>query len=171
MTRLFNLDIQLLHDTVLLAISVFFLFIILSYLLWNPAKKFLEDRKNRIANDIATATNDKEAAAKLKEEYEEKLRNVDKEADAILAEARQKALKNETNIVNEAKEEAARIIARAQEEAALEKKRVADEVKQEMVVVAAAMAKKVVSANIDATVQASLVDETLREMGDSTWQS
>lgn len=171
MTRLFNLDFQLLHDSALLAISVFVLFLILSYLLWNPIKKVLENRKNRIANDIAEATNDKEEAAKLKAEYEAKLKDIDKEADAILSEARQKALKNETKIVNDAKDEAARIISRAREEAALEKKRVADEVKQEMVTVAALMAKKVVAANIDTKVQDSLVDETLREMGDSTWQS
>ncbi len=171
MERLFDLDPQLIHDTILLAISVLVLFAILSYLLWNPAKKLLQDRKDKIASDIASATNDKEEAAKLKAEYEAKLRDVDKEADAILAEARQKALKNETKIVNEAKEEAQRIIKRAEEEAVLEKKRVADEVKQEMVTIAALMAKKVVTANIDTSVQDSLVDETLREMGDSTWQS
>ena len=171
MERLFNLDVQLLHDTALLAISVLVLFFILSYLLWNPAKKVLQDRKDRIAADIADATSDKEEAAKLKAEYEDKLKDIDKEADAILSEARQKALANETKIVGEAKEEASRIIARAREEAELEKKRVTDEVKQEMVTVAALMAKKVVAANIDTSVQASLVDETLREMGDSTWQS
>ena len=131
----------------------------------------MQDRKDKIASDIAQATDDKEAAAKLKAEYEAKLKDIDKEADIILSEARQKALKNETKIVNEAKEEASRIIARAREEAVLEKKRVADEMKQEMVTIAALMAKKVVSANIDTSVQDSLVDETLREMGDSTWQS
>ena len=171
MERLFDLDPQLIHDTILLAISVLVLFFILSYLLWNPAKKVLQDRKDKIAADIANATNDKEEAAKLKAEYEAKLKDVDKEADAILAEARAKALQNETKIVNEAKEEAQRIIKRAEEEAMLEKKRVADEVKQEMVTIAALMAKKVVTANIDTSVQDTLVDETLREMGDSTWQS
>ena len=171
MERLFDLDPQLIHDTILLAISVLVLFFILSYLLWNPAKKVLQDRKDKIAADIANATNDKEEAAKLKAEYEAKLKDIDKEADAILAEARAKALQNETKIVNEAKEEAQRIIKRAEEEAMLEKKRVADEVKQEMVTIAALMAKKVVTANIDTSVQDTLVDETLREMGDSTWQS
>ena len=43
--------------------------------------------------------------------------------------------------------------------------------KQEMVKVAAMMAAKVVSANIDTTIQNQLVDETLKEMGDSTWRS
>ena len=43
--------------------------------------------------------------------------------------------------------------------------------KQEMISVAALMAGKVVSANMDVEIQESLVDETLKEMGESTWQS
>ena len=112
-----------------------------------------------------------EQAAALKAQYEEKLKDIDKEAEAILSEARQKALHNEAKIVEEAKEEAARIIARANEEALLEKKRVVDEMKQEMIAVAAAMASKVISANIDINIQNQLVDETIKEMGDSTWLS
>ena len=171
MERLFDLDIQLVHDTVLLALAVFLLFLAMSYLLFNPVRQMLEDRKKRIQTDLDTAQSDKADAAELKAQYESKLKEIDKEAEAILTEARKKALQNETKIVDEAKEEARRIIARANEEAALEKKRVADEMKQEMVKVAAMMAAKVVSANIDMTIQNQLVDETLKEMGDSTWRS
>lgn len=171
MERLFDLDFQLLHDAVLLAISIFFLFLILSNLLFNPARKILQDRKDKIAADIADATNDKEEAAKLKAEYEEKIKEVNKEAEVILSEARQKALKNEAKIIGDAKEEAAAIIKRANEEAELEKKKVADEVKQEMITVAAMMAQKVVAANIDTNIQESLVEQTLKEMGESTWQN
>ena len=96
---------------------------------------------------------------------------MDKEAETILAEARQKALKNEAKIIEEAKEEASRIIKRAQEEAELEKKHAMDDVKQEMITIASMMAKKVVTASMDVQIQSSLVDETLREMGESTWLS
>lgn len=171
MTRLFDLDFQLLFDAVSLGISVFFLFLIMSYLLFNPARKLLRDRQEKIRQDIASAAQDKEESAKAKAEYEQRLKDVDKEAEAILAEARQKALKNEAEIIADAKEEAARIIARASEEAVLEKKRVADEMKQEMISLASMMAGKVVAANIDTTVQNELVEETLKEMGDATWQS
>ena len=171
MTRLFDLDPQLLHDSILLAISVFFLFLIMSYNLFEPARKLLEERKAKIKQDIDDAEKDKEEAAAEKAEYEKKLKEVDKEVEAILAEARKKALDNESAIIAEAKEEASRITARAREEAALEQKRVADEMKQQMISVAAAMAQKVVSAQIDANVQSSLVEETLREMGDTTWLS
>ena len=109
-TFLFNLDAQLLFDTALLAIAVFFLFMLMSYLLFNPARKLLKDRQERIANDIDSAKEDKESAAALKAEYESKLKDIDKEAEQILAEARQKALKNEAKIVDEAKEEASLII-------------------------------------------------------------
>ncbi|MBO6282587.1 MAG: F0F1 ATP synthase subunit B [Pseudobutyrivibrio sp.] len=169
MERLFDLDVQLVNDVVLLAIAVFFLFLIMSNKLFNPARKLLQDRKDGIARDIADAKKDKEEADKLKAEYEAKLKDINKERDAILAEARQKALKNETKIISDAKEEAAAIIARANEEAELEKKKVADEVKQEMISVAAVMASKVVAANIDTTIQNTLVEQTLKEMGESTW--
>lgn len=170
-TFLFNLDAQLLFDTALLAIAVFFLFMLMSYLLFNPARKLLKDRQERIANDIDSAKEDKESAVALKAEYESKLKDIDKEAEQILAEARQKALKNEAKIVDEAKEEASRIIKRAQEEAELEKKHAMDDMKQEMIQIASLMAQKVVAASIDTDIQDTLVEETLNEMGESTWLS
>lgn len=171
MERLVDLDPQLLHDTILLAIAVFALFTLMSYLLFNPVRKMLESRKEKIAGDIAAAEEDKKDAAAVKAQYEAKLKNVEKEAEEILSEARRKGLKNEARIVEEAREEAARIIQRANEEAALEKKRVLDEMKQEMITIASMMAGKVVAASIDTTVQDALVEETLKEIGESTWQS
>lgn len=170
-TFLFNLDAQLLFDTALLAIAVFFLVLAMSYLLFNPARKMLKNRQERISNDIDSAKEDKESAAALKAEYEAKLKEVDKEAEGILAEARQKAMKNQAKMIDEAKEEASRIVKRAQEEAELEKKHAMDDMKQEMITVAAMMAQKVVAASIDTNIQSTLVDETLKEMGESTWQS
>ncbi len=170
-TFLFNLDAQQLFDTALLAIAVFFLYLAMSYLLFNPARKLLKDRQERINDDIDTAKEDKERAAALKAEYEGKLKEIDKEAEVILSEARQKALKNETKILDEAKTEASRIIKRAQEEAELEKRHAMDDMKQEMIQIAALMAQKVVAASINTQIQDTLVEETLKEMGDSTWLS
>ena len=161
----------MLHDTVIAVLAILFLFTLMSYLLFNPAKKMLKDRQERIKNDIDMAKKDREEASAVRKEYEQKLKGIDKEAEEILSEARQKALKNEARIVDEAKEEAARIIKRANEEALLEKKRVMDEAKQEMITIASMMAGKVVAASIDTTIQNKLVEETLKEIGESTWQS
>ena len=99
---LFDLNPQLLFDAALLAIAVFFLYMLMSYLLFNPARKLLKDRQDHISSELDEASADKEKAAALKAEYEAKLKEIDKEAETILADARQKALKNQNRIVNEA---------------------------------------------------------------------
>ena len=169
MERLFNLDAQLLFDACVMALSMLVMFTFLSYLLFKPVRKLLEDRKQRVADEQESAKNDRKEAAVYKEEYEQKLKEIDKEAQAILSEARKKAMKTENEIVAEAKEEAARIITRANNE--IERKRALDDMKQEMISIASAMAGKVVAASIDTSVQDELIEETLKEMGEQTWLS
>ena len=168
MDRMFGLDWQLLADSTLTIIAVFALFAIMSYFLFNPARKMLNDRKEKIRTELEDARTNMETAQGLKEEYEGKLKNVEKEAEGILSEARKKGLANEAQIIAQAKEEAARILDRARVEAELEKKKMSDDVKKEIISVASAMAGKVVSASIDTNVQDQLIDETLKEMGEST---
>ena len=171
MERLFNLDWQLLADSCLTIIAIFVLFLALSYFLFNPARKLLNSRKEKIQDELETAKKDMEDARSLKAQYESKLQDIDKEAESILSDARKRALNNENQIIAQAKEEAAAILARARTEAELEKQKMSDDVKKEMIVIASLMAGKVVSASIDTTVQNQLIDETLKEMGDKTWLS
>ncbi len=169
--RLFDLDLQLLADAGLMIIAVFSLFLIASKLLFDPVRDMMQKRQDKIKGELDAAAQDMKSASELKAEYEARLKDIDKEAEAILSEARKKALANENKIVADAKEEAARIIERAQAEAELEKKKAADDVKREMVVIASMMAGKVVNASIDMAVRDSLIDETLKEIGESTWLS
>lgn len=169
--RIFDLDLQLIHDAIFLAVNVFILFLCMSYMLFNPVRDMLNKRRERIQTDIETAAQNKEDAIALKAEYEAKLKEIDKEAEKILSDARKKALKREEEIIDEAKAEANRILERAHNEVLLEQKRVADDMKKEMIRLASAMAGKVVAQSIDAEIQDTLIDETLKEMGDSTWQN
>ena len=171
MERLFNLDAQLLHDAVLLAIAIFVMFGLLSYLLFNPARDMLKKRETKVKDNIDSAAKAKADAELLRADYESKLREINKEADAILSEARKKALENEAKIIDNAKAEAAGIIARAQKQAELEMKKAEDDIKKEIITVASLIAGKVVSEKIDTNIQDSLIDETLKEMGDQTWLS
>ncbi|SDJ63951.1 ATP synthase F0 subcomplex B subunit [Lachnospiraceae bacterium G41] len=169
MSRLFNLDFQLLHDSLLTLIAVFVLFLGGSFFFFNPARKFLEKRKQGIADDIEAAKKEKEEAERLKTEYEDKLKNVDAEVEGILSDARQRALANENRIVADAREEAGKIIDNAHREANLEKLKVADEVKEEVINVAGAMAGKIVASTMSEAEQRRLLDETLKGIGEDTW--
>lgn len=171
MERLFGLDAQLIFEIVLSMIAVFVLFLALSYILFNPVRDMLKKRQEMVQETKDTANREKEDALKLKAEYDAKIQNAEADAEEILSEARKRALKNERVIVDEAKEEAARIIASANAQIELEKKKAMDDLKQEVVAIAAMMAGKMVAVSMDEKTMNQLLEDTLKEMGDDTWQS
>lgn len=171
LSRLFDLDLQLLADAVLMIIAMFVLFLVASHFLFNPVRKLLADRQEKIKGELDEAAQDQKTAAETRALYEEKLKQVGKEAEGILADARKRGMENEARIVADAKQEAAGIVERARKEAELEKQKMADEVKREMVAVASLMAAQIVQANIDTNAQHELIEKTLKEIGDSTWLS
>lgn len=110
MERLINFDPQWINDVVITGINIFILFFAMSYLLFNPARDYLEKRRKKIAGDLEMAKSSRESALALQAEYEEKLRSINKEAEAIMDEARKKAKKQEAEILEEARAEAGRIL-------------------------------------------------------------
>ena len=168
--KIFALDWQLIFDAVIVACAVFFLFFLLSYLVFTPARDLMQKRRDMIAQSIADADKEKEEALAFKKEYDARLKNVEAEADGILADARRRAKGREDAIINAAQEESARIMARTQTEVELEKSRAKDEIKQEIIAVAGEMAGRFISEKMDASKQAELVDDVIREMGEETWR-
>lgn len=168
---IFGLDPLLLVDSAITILAMFFVFLLLSYLLFNPARNLMEKRQEGIREQMETAAREKQDAIQFKAEYDEKIKNVQKETDEILSEARKKALKKESVMLEEAREEAAQIVARANREVELEKSKVKDEMKQEIINVATAMAGKIVASSLDESKQSQLLADTLEEMGDETWLS
>ena len=57
--KIFGLDVQIIFDAVILALAVFFLFFLLSYFVFNPARDYLEKRRERVASDLAAAAEEK----------------------------------------------------------------------------------------------------------------
>lgn len=169
--HIFELNAQLINDIILQGIAIFILFFFLSNVLFEPVKKVLSNRAEKIKNDIDQAAKDKADAAILKAEYDEKIKSIEKEKEEILSAARKKALKKEAEIVEEAKAEAARIMTRANQEIELEKSKVSDDMRKEIVRVATAMAAKIIEQQIDESKQDALIEDTLKEMGGSTWLS
>lgn len=103
MERLLGFDPQLLFDSFVTGVNIFILFFALSYMLFNPVREALERRKQKIAGELKSAADDKEAAHAMKEEYEARLQEVKKEAEAILEDARKRAKQREAEIIAEAR--------------------------------------------------------------------
>lgn len=171
MDRLIGFDPQLLADAAIVGVNVLILFAILTYLLFDPVRKVLNDRREHIAAELQDAASKEEKANAMKAEYEFKLKDINKEADRILEDARKKAKIKEEEILSNAREEAERITDRANKQIEMEKKKAMDDMKQEMVGLAAIIAQKAITSSMNVDVQASLVDETLKEMGEGIWQN
>ena len=168
--RIFGLDAQLLSDLMWTAIAMFILFFALSFLLFNPARKVLEERKKKIADELKNAEDHLNEAEELKASYDEKLRNADAEAESILDDARRKALITENNILEDARGEADRIRERAARDIEQEKRSAEDDLKQEMVTLASSLAEKMLQREVGSAENDALVDETLEEIGKVSWQ-
>ena len=56
MERLINFDPQWINDVVITGINIFILFFAMSYLLFNPARDYLEKRRKKIAGDLETVS-------------------------------------------------------------------------------------------------------------------
>ena len=171
MDRLIGFDPQLLADAAIVGVNVLILFAILTYLLFDPVRKVLNDRRECIAAELQDAASKEEKANAMKAEYEFKLKDINKEADRILEDARKKAKIKEEEILSNAREEAERITDRANKQIEMEKKKAMDDMKQEMVGLAVIIAQKAITSSMNVDVQASLVDETLKEMGEGIWQN
>ena len=167
--RLFGLDMQLIADTCITALNVFVLFVLLSFLLFNPVRKLMKQRQEKIREELEAADEDKKEAVRYKAEYEDKLRNADQAADQILREAGSRAKEREEAILAQAKEEAEGIRERTKQELVLMEEAMKDKMHREMISVAAAMAGQVIASALKEE-QDRLIEETMKEMSESTWK-
>lgn len=167
--RLFGLDMQLIADTCITALNVFVLFVLLSFLLFNPVRRLMKQRQEKIREELEAADEDKKEAVRYKAEYEDKLRNADQAADQILREAGSRAKEREEAILAQAKEEAEEIRERTKQELVLMEEAMKDKMHREMISVAAAMAGQVIASALKEE-QDRLIEETMKEMSESTWK-
>jgi len=152
-------------------LNVIILFVLLTWLLYKPVTKFLQGRADRIAGELKQAADDMSKADGLKAEYEQKLKEIAVEKDAIIEVARKKAAEKAAQILAEAKTEADEIKARASQQAEAELKRVEDGVKNTIIEVSTAMSEKFIAIAMDKETHDKLFKETMIELEEVTWQS
>ena len=105
----FNIDNYLrisLTDVVLVCISTF----------WEKLLTLIQKRQDLIQENIDSSVAIKKQAEDVKEQYDEKLRNVSQEAHTILVSARAHADQEKQQIIKEANDEALRIKKNANED-------------------------------------------------------
>lgn len=147
-------------------INFLILVAILTKVAYKPLMKALADRQARIADDLASAEQEKTAAEQLKREYLEQLNEARNQAQLIVEKATKLAEQAKEEILQEARAENARMLKSAQEEIARERERAIKEIKAEVVTIAVAAAGKIVARNLDEQANAALVTDFIEKLGD-----
>jgi F-type H+-transporting ATPase subunit b len=103
-------------------INIGILFLILRAALFKPVTKFMEDRARRIEESITQSEKDKYQAKQLLQQYEDRLKAVEAEGEAIIKAAQEVARQETDRLLAEAKAAAELLMENARKQAEVERK-------------------------------------------------
>lgn len=136
-------------------VNFLILFGLLTILLWKPAKKRLDERREMLEQQRADAMRVAEQRANLEAERKEVLEEARKEADQIV----EKAQKQVEAMKKYALQEERTIRKQAQEEAQEHKERVLKDIREQLAPLAIAAAQKLIGETLDENRQRELLAE------------
>ncbi|SER82487.1 F0F1 ATP synthase subunit B [Lachnobacterium bovis] len=137
------LNIQL-STIILTIINVLFMYVVIKKLFFKQVMDTINARENLIKKQFNDAKVANEDADRKKEEYALKLEGARAEAEKIVLEAKENALKEKELIIKDAKVESQQIIAKAKENVVAEQKKAQEEVSTEVARLALIAARKII---------------------------
>lgn len=144
------------------------LFVLLRWLLWKPALKYIDKRRELIASRMAAAKTSEEKAGELVAEREAELSAAKKESVQILEEARERAEKGFEEAKQRAKEEADRILVDARQQMENERDRMVADLKTQYAEMVVLGTERVLDREVKIEDHRRLLDQLLAELDEST---
>lgn len=157
----------LLPDTAELIWGLFGFAALMAFMFWKVFPRLnetLEQRASRIQGQIEEAEQQREAAERLRAQYEEQLADARNEASRIIEEAREQAERIRADGAARAEEEAAQITARAREDVAAERGRLVSDLRGQVAALSVELAGKIVQRELDPARHEALVDQYINEL-------
>ena len=169
--RVFGLDQQTLISIAIQLFNACVLAAALSFILYKPVRKFLNERAERINAQLQNAEERMANADKTKTRYEWELEKIEREKVEILESVQKQAEEKCKQMLESAQKEAATLLERAAQEIEGERERVNEEIRRHIIEVAAVLAERFVTQSIDAETMDRLFDETMAELEGAVWQA
>lgn len=143
------------------------LLILLRWILWKPALKYLDRRRELIAARMTAAKASEEKATELVTQRETELVAAKKESAQILEEGRQRAEKSLEDAKQRAREEADRILVDARAQLEHERDRVLADLKAQYAEMVVLGTERVLSREVRIEDHRRLLDQLLAEIDDA----
>ena len=147
-------------------INLLILYVAFRIFFFKPLREIIAKRQAEADEEYKKACDDKDAAEKIRAEYEEKLVSAEQEKKQIVAQARRSAEEEHQHILEEAKKEARGIHDDAVAAASRQKEEIIDSAKKEIADMIVDATTKVVGTKAGADVDSELFDKFLGKAGD-----
>ena len=149
------------YEFVFQLVNTFLVFFLLKKLLFKPVLGIIEAREKDIRENLAQGERAKKEGLSLKSEYEEKLNSAKEQGQEIIKQATLRAEQKENEIIaNQLKEKASKDVEQ-------ERQKVMNEIKNEISNIALLAASKVIEKDIDSNKHKELIDNFIKEVGES----
>ncbi len=152
--------------TMLYSLFIFIvLFLLLRKFAFGPLMRMMEERQEKIADDIATAEKGRLESQRIMKEQEEALNQAKKDAQQILDNARVTSEKQADNIISAAHEETEKMKKVARAEIEREKEQALEALRAQVGSLSVMLATKVIEKELDEKQQEKLIADYLKEVG------
>ena len=145
-------------------INFVLLFGLLSFFLYKPVLRIIDERQARAREAVGYAERVKEESVRAEEMVKDQLEAGRKEGQVIVAQAAQAGAQLKEEARQEAKREAESLITRARLEIEKERKEAIEQLRAEFIDLAFLAAEKVIKESLDRKAHQRLIEETLDEI-------
>ena len=142
------------------------LLVILAKFAYKPLLQAMDDRRNRIINDLDSAEQTRLDAEALKEQYAEQLAGARQEATEIVTKANQIAQNIHDELVEQARVEQEAMMANAKERIEQEKQQALLDIRTEVIKLSTLIAGKIVNQKLNSEKDQKLVENIADEVLD-----
>ena len=161
--------VDLTLGTILAQMLNFFILVwILARFAYKPLVSMMQERKDRIAKDLADAQNARNEAEQFKADYAAQIANARQEAQQIVEKAVQQAEATTREQLAAAREQIEREKERARQDIVNERDRAMNNLRNEVISLSVAMATKVVAIDMDSETNTKLIEDAIAKLDSKT---
>ena len=161
--------VDLTLGTILAQMLNFFILVwILARFAYKPLVSMMQERKERIAKDLADAQAARNEAEQFKADYATQIANARQEAQQIVEKAVQQAEVTTREQLAAAREQIEREKERARQDIVNERDRAMNNLRNEVISLSVAMATKVVAKDMDSETNTKLIEDAIAKLDSKT---
>jgi len=153
-------------DTIFYAVSFILLMWIVKVLAWKPVTKMMQDRSDKISDDIDNAEKSRKDAAAMAEERKAALAGSRVEAQTIVKDAKENGQQQREQIVTQAQTDVQSLKDKAQKDIAQEREDALASARNDVADLSVEIASKLLQRELKADDQKALIDSYIEGLGE-----